>query len=185
MARPTRDHKTRRTGLLTRFARAERGATAVEFAFVALPFLALIFAVVELGLVFMVGTTLENATEAAARQIRTGELQTAGGSAATFKAAVCAQMSWLGSDCTANLSVDVRTYSTFSAVTSTSVLTNGAVDPAKQTFTTGGPEDIVLVRTFYQWTIFTPLLNAGLVNLSGNKRLITSTATFRNEPYTS
>ncbi len=185
MARPSSAQNNRRRGLFARFARAERGATAVEFAFVALPFLGLIFAVVELGLVFLVGTTLENATETAARQIRTGELQSAGGSAATFKAAVCAQMSWLGSDCTANLSVDVRTYTTFTSVTSTSVLTNGAVDPAKQTFSTGGPEDIVLVRTFYQWTIFTPLLNAGLINLSGNKRLISSTATFRNEPYTS
>jgi Flp pilus assembly protein TadG len=185
MARITRDPQKGRLGLVRRFARAERGATAVEFAFVALPFLALLFAVVELGLVFLVGTTLENATEIAARQIRTGELQSAGGSASTFKSAVCAQMSWLGSDCSANLSVDVRTYSTFTSVSATNVVTNGAVDPTKQTFQTGGPEDIVLVRTFYQWTIFTPLLNSGLVTLSGNKRLITSTATFRNEPYSS
>src|SRR3569832_271015 len=104
MVRPSKDRKPRRKGLLARFARAERGATAVEFAFVARPFLGLRFAVFELGLVFLVGTTLENATEIAARQIRTGELQTSGGSASTFKAAVCAQMSWLGSDCNANLS---------------------------------------------------------------------------------
>ena len=67
---------------LRRFGSARRGATAVEFAFVALPFLTLLFAVLELGMVFLVSTTLQNAADAAGRQIRTGELQGSGGNRA-------------------------------------------------------------------------------------------------------
>ena len=47
----------------------------------------------------------------------------------------------------------------------------------------GGPGDIVVVRAYYQWGLFTPLMNQALETLSGGKTLITSTATFRNEPY--
>ena len=59
-----------------RFARAERGATAVEFGLVSLPILTMIFGLIEIALVFLVATTLDSATQAASRQIRTGEFQT-------------------------------------------------------------------------------------------------------------
>lgn len=168
---------------LLRFAGARSGSAAVEFAFVALPFLALLFAVLELGMVFLVSTTLQNAADAAGRKIRTGELQAAGGTAATFKAAICADMSWLGSDCATNLTVDVRTFTTFAAVTASDPVTDGAIDPTKTTFQPGNAEDIVLVRAYYSWTLFTPLLNSGLKSLSNGKRLISTTVTFRNEPW--
>ena len=51
------------------------------------------------------------------------------------------------------------------------------------TGTAAAGNDIVLVRAYYTWTIITPLLNASLVNLSGNKRLITTAVAFRNEPF--
>lgn len=171
--------------LLRRFVAARRGATAVEFALVAAPFLALMFGVLELGLVFMVSTTLDNATEAAARTIRTGQLQAAGGSANTFKTAVCNNMTWLGASCAGKLTVDVRTFPKFADVAMTSPVTNGAIDASKTNFTTGGGEDIVVVRAYYEWTLITPMLNAGLANLGGTKRLVYSTVTFRNEPYDS
>jgi Flp pilus assembly protein TadG len=166
-----------------RFLRARRGATAVEFAFVALPFISLLFATLELGMVFLVQTTLDNATDEAGRQIRTGVLQTAGGTAATFKTAVCNEMTWMGSACATNLSVDVRTFTSFAGQAPPTFVTGGVYNPATMTFTPGTACNIVLVRTYYPWTIFTPLLNAGLVNVSTNKRLIQSAASFRNEPF--
>ena len=171
--------------LFRRFAAARRGATAVEFALVATPFLALMFGVLELGLVFMVSTTLDNATEAAARTIRTGQLQAAGGSANTFKTAVCNNMTWLGSSCAAKLTVDVRTFPKFGDVVMSPPVTAGKVDASKTNFTPGGGEDIVVVRAYYEWTLITPMLNAGLSTLGGTKRLVYSTVTFRNEPYDS
>lgn len=172
--------------LYRRFVAARQGATAVEFALIAAPFLALMFGVLELGMVFMVSTTLDNATEAAARKIRTGEFQTAGsGTAATFKTAICDNMSWLGSSCSTNLNVDVRTFTGFANVTLSDPVTNGAFDSSKTTFVPGSGEDIVVVRAYYEWNLITPMLNAGLANLGGTKRLIYSTVTFRNEPYDS
>jgi Flp pilus assembly protein TadG len=169
---------------LKRFGRAREGAAAIEFAFVSIPFIALLFAILELGLVFLVQTTLDNATDEASRQIRTGELQTAGGTAATFKAGVCSEMSWLGTACATNLYVDVQTYASFAGQNPTNpVDVNGVFTPTALNWTPGSGQCIVLVRTYYQWTIFTPLLNAALVNLAGNKRLISSSATFRNEPF--
>ncbi len=179
MLRTTR----RKTSLFRRFAEARKGATAVEFALIATPFLALMFGVLELGLVFMVSTTLDNAVDAASRKIRTGELQTAGGTAASFKTAVCNEMAYLGTGCSTNLYVDVRTFPKFADVAITDPTTDGAFDISKTTFAPGGSESIVLVRVYYQWTLITPMLNQGLETLSGGKRLIAAAATFRNEPY--
>ncbi len=55
-------------------------------ALIATPFFLLLFGIVELGMIFLVASSLENATAEAARTIRTGEMQTAGGAtASTFK----------------------------------------------------------------------------------------------------
>jgi hypothetical protein len=67
----------------------------------------------------------------------------------------------------------------------TSPVTDGEIDDDKTSFTPGGGEDIVVVRAYYEWTLITPMLNACLANLGGTKRLVYSTATFRNEPYDS
>ena len=181
----------RARSFLARFGSARRGATAVEFAFVALPFLTLLFAVLELGMVFLVSTTLQNAADSAGRQIRTGELQAGNGTRTTFKNAICADMAWLGSDCANNLTVDVRTYTNFDSMMTTDssgnrtmagpTVTNGVVQEGL--WEPGGAEDIVLVRAYYSWTLFTPLLNSGLKNLGNNKRLISTTVAFRNEPW--
>ena len=162
-----------------RFVRNDSAATVVEFALLAMPF----FGIIEVGLIFLVDTTLENAVMASGRQIRTGELQAGGGTATTFKTSICANMSWLGASCSSNLDVDVRTYASFNAVTTPNPVVNGAFANNTLVFTPGAAGDIVVVRAYYRWSIITPLLNSTLVNLGGNQRLITATVAFRNEPY--
>lgn len=171
---------------LRRFARARRGATAVEFAIVALPFALLLFGIIELGCVFLVSATLDFATDRAARMIRTGEFQTSGAaSKADFKSQVCQRMSWLSSACAGNLSVDVQTYSNFTDVSNAANVTADALKNDTTCFTTGNPGDIVLVRTFFTWSLFTPMLDNALDNTGDGKRRISAIATFRNEPYSS
>jgi Flp pilus assembly protein TadG len=176
-------HKIRAAGVVRRFLGAREGATAVEFALIALPFFMLLFGTMQLGLLFMASTTIEAATVTAARTIRTGQLQTSGGNtAAAFKSAICSNMSWLSSsDCTANLSVDVRTFGTFGAITVTPPVTGGAIDPTKLQFNDGTYCSIVLVRVFYPYTLIAPTFSPGLPDLGGNKKLITFAAAFRNE----
>ena len=168
---------------LRRFLRAHDGAAAVEMALVATPFFMLLFGIIELALIFLVSSSLENATAAAARTIRTGEMQTAGGTAGSFKTTICNNFGWLQSDCANNLYVDVRTFTSFASVTAPQPVSNGTFNPGALQFTPGGPSQIVVVRAYYQWPLIAPLMSQALQTLNGGKVLITSTATFRNEPY--
>ena len=65
--------RSRRRAL--RFAGDRRGAAAVEFALIALPFFMLLFGKLELGLLFMASTTIESAADTSGRRIRTGVSQ--------------------------------------------------------------------------------------------------------------
>jgi Flp pilus assembly protein TadG len=174
----------RRNRLIDRFVRGRGGATAVEFAMIALPFLALIMGVIELSMVYLVSTTLENATADIAREVRTGQLQTSGvpQNANTFSAAICGELAWLSS-CSNNLYVDVNTLSDWSSYSTTPPTNNGQIDQTQLHFNMGGPGSIVMVRAFYQWTLFTPLLDGMAASLNGGSTLIVSTSAFMNEPY--
>jgi Flp pilus assembly protein TadG len=165
---------------------ATRGATAVEFAMIGLPFVVILCSIFELGMMFMTSTTIEATTEAAARQIRTGQLQAgASNSAAGFKTLICNGMSWISTaDCMANMSVDVQTYSSFSAMTNTTPpIANGAIDQTQLTFNPGASCSIELVQVFYPYTLITPVLEPGLPNLGSNQRLLTTAMAFRNEDW--
>lgn len=171
--------------LLRRLLKDVRGGEAIEMAIVGAPFIALVFALLELGLVFMVATSLENALDETSRRIRTGELQTNGGDASTMKAAICAEMDWLAGSCASKLNLDVRTFTSFAGQSAPpDPVGAGVVTPANFCWDPGGAGSIVLVRAYYSWTLILPVLNAGLRTAgAGNDRLITSATSFRNEPY--
>jgi Flp pilus assembly protein TadG len=171
---------------LRRFTGDRSGATALEFALVAPFLIAMLFSVLELALVFILSATLDNATAAAARTIRTGALQTAGGSTATtFRTTICDNLGWLQAGCTSNLSVDVRTYGKFDSPTIPEPLdANGDFDKTKLVYTPGNAGDIVLVRAFYEWKLITPFLAfSGLRKERDGTRMMVASAIFKNEPY--
>jgi len=167
-----------------RFARHQRGAVAVEFGLILLPFLALMFGIMETALVFFADQTLETAVADSARLIMTGQAQTQNLNATTFKNAVCARIYGLF-DCQAGVYVNVQTYSSFGSITYTPPLdNNGNLQTSNFVYQPGGPGDIVVVQLFYQWPIYVSLMNLNkLANMSGNYRLLVATAAFRNEPY--
>lgn len=165
-----------------RFARDRKGATAVEFAFVAAPFFVLVFAILEIALIFFASAIIEEAVADAARDIRTGELQSSGQSEADFRALICARMQGVG-DCD-RLSIDVRTFENFASTQfDPPIDPDGELDDSGFSFNPGGAEDIVVVRVFYDWPLMGPGALNGLANLPGNRRLIASATAFRNEPY--
>ena len=166
-----------------RFIRQQDGATAVEFAMVAAPFLAMVFAIIETALVFFAGQALETAGADSARLIMTGQAQTQGYDQAKFKQAVCAKIYGLF-DCTNGLYVDVKNYSSFSAInTGKPIDAAGNLQTATFGYQPGGPCNIVVVRLMYQWPVYVSLLGLNLADSAGNKRLLMSTVAFRNEPY--
>ncbi len=177
---------------LIRFGRAQSGAAAVEFALVALPFLALLFAILETALVFFASQSLETTAADTARLIMTGQAQSgtspttgsAGYTQTDFKNAACANLSSLF-DCS-QLYVSVNTYTSFGSANTNTPLdtTTGkmTVDVNNLPYSPGTPGSIVVVQLYYQWPIIVSLLNGNLANINGN-RLLVATAVFRNEPY--
>ena len=169
--------------LFRRFRRNRQGSAMVEFALVAPVFIALLFAIIEVALVFYASQVLETVTQDTARQIFTGQAQGANMTAAQFKSSLCGRVVALF-DCQAGISIDVQSYSSFSALN-----ISDPIDPATKNFvppnnfSTGGAGDIVVVRVFYQWPLFVTGMGFNLSNLGGNKRLLTATAAFQNEPF--
>lgn len=172
--------------------RKNRGATAVEFALIATPFVFMIFALIETMLIFFTQTTLEAAVAEESRKIRTGQAQstTAPITQAQFKANVCNKLYGLA-DCTNRLFVLVEAFSAPPAGplaqpwADGSLVPGSAQDEPYQASTSG---QMVIVRSFYVWPLLTPGLSNALSNYSGGaygsyNRMLVATAAFRNEPY--
>ena len=162
--------------------RETEGATAVEFALVVTPFLALLFAIMQTALIFFAGQTLETAASDAGRLILTGQAQTTGLTQATFKDAVCAKIFGLF-DCQKDVYVDVKKYTTFATVDLSKPVDSDGNLKTDFTYQPGGPCEIVVVRLLYQFPVFVSLLGLNLSDMSGGKRLLIATSVFRNEPY--
>lgn len=169
---------------LVRFWQDDSGANLVEFGLVAAPFFTMLIGLFEVCVIFIIMTTMEHGVAEAARNIRTGELQEAGGSAATFKAEVCKQTFGL-LDCNNKLKVDVKQYDGFNDAKNDDPIKNGKVDDSALGFQPGEGGDIIVARVFYEWDIITPLISGPLANLDGGKRLLQATVAFRNEPFES
>lgn len=173
-----------------RFARNDDGATALEFAILAVPFAALMFSIIELAIVFFIGSAVAHAMQDTARQIRTGEFQQTCGNAASFKAKVCDGMSGLG-NCQANLRIDVVTSPTGRFMPNLLPPTPNTEDPSNpgnptilpNTYVDTPAQAVVVVRAQYYHPLSLPGTFTRLANQPGNYRLITSTTAFRNEPF--
>ena len=164
---------------------ARSGSAAIEFALVAPVFFLFLLGTLETGLIFFGDFVLQNATNDAARQIRTGQVALSNMSQADFKKMICTGISPLLVDCDTKLQIDVQSFTSFSAVNLGNPITSsGALDPSLKNWQTGTVCSIVLVRSFYTYDVVTPLLTPFLVNVNSTQHLFTAAAAFRNEPYT-
>ena len=154
---------------------------AVEFALVAPVFFALLFAIIEVAIVFFADQVLETIAQNSARMIMTGQAQNASYTQAQFKTYVCSQIPALF-NCN-NVYVDVESYPAFTNVTLNSQIDGSGNFVNNMQYNPGGPGNIVVVRLFYQWQLYVTGLGYNISNLAGSKRLLVATAAFRNEPY--
>src|SRR6185437_7969778 len=121
------------------------GSAAVEFGLILLPFLALMFGIMQTALVFFADQTLETEVADSARLILTGQAQNQGLNAATFKNAVCARVYGLF-NCQSGIYVNVQTYSSFGGISYTPPIdSHGNLDTSNFGYNPGGPGDIVVV----------------------------------------
>jgi Flp pilus assembly protein TadG len=113
---------------IKRFARAKRGAAAVEFAFLALPFCLLSFGVAEVAMIGLAQTTLDHSMSEVSRTIRTGSAQNQGLSYQQMQDRLCAEMrSLMTISCQNNLFMDVDTFASFVAVQNNSPRSTTAI----------------------------------------------------------
>jgi Flp pilus assembly protein TadG len=170
--------------ILRRFRRNRAGSAAVEFALVAPMFFALLFAIIETGIMFFANQVLETITQNAARQIMTGQAQTAGDTQTQFQAYVCSQIPALFT--CANIAIDVESWPAFSGAMAVTSLIDANCNFISNNlqYNPGGPGSIVLVKLAYQWPLFVTGLGFNITSPGcSNKRLLVAAAAFQNEPY--
>jgi Flp pilus assembly protein TadG len=167
--------------LCRRFRRNRMGSAVVEFALIAPVFCALLFAILETGIIFFADQYLETLTQDGARMILTGQAQNGNYTQAQFHNYICNQVAALFS-CN-SIYVNVQSFSSFQNLTATCPISNGVFASNNMLYSPGGPGDVVIVQLFYQWPQIVTGLGYNITNLNGNYRLLCATAAFRNEPY--
>ncbi|MCF3642849.1 pilus assembly protein [Rhizobium sp. TRM95111] len=194
------------SGLARRFARRRDGATAIEFAILALPFFMIIFASIETFIAFAGEQLLANATDVMARKIRTGEITYNQGKStdmteAEFRTAFCEEISVFMTcsdtevETPSKLFLDVRSFASIEDIPETVVPregdeTYGELDTSTFGFAPGGKQTVNIVRAYYNWTIMTDLIRPYLSNVrpagassDSFSYLMVAAAVIQNENY--
>lgn len=166
--------------------------TIIEFGLLALPFFAIMTAILETSLVFMSGQILESAVQDASRMIRTGQAQQRGDTLASFRTNVCDRLYGLFSDCS-GLHVQVSVVSNFQSATVEAPVDWACSDEdcgwtKEEDYKAGQGSNVVLVQVYYKYPVLLNLNflggSLGLANLNDGRRLLGAVTVFRNEPFT-
>lgn len=167
-----------------RFSSNESGVTAIEFGLLALPFFAVLGAILETSVIFIAGQVLESALHDAGRLVRTGQTQT-GFDLLAFRADLCSRTYGLFGDCS-GIFVEVRPVGLFGSATPTAPVDATCISACTWTrpehFDDGGPNSVMLGQAYFRWQTIVGL-DLGLNNLADGRRLLGSVTVFQNEPF--
>lgn len=169
----------------SRFLRDRRGATAIEFALLAMPFSLLVFAIIESCVSFAGQQVLSNATYDVARQIRTGQIRPADLDETKLKEMLCARLDIIVADNCPGLIVDLREYGTFAdaAKERIKLTSDRDIDTTGFAVKPGPSKSKNMLRVFYKWPVMTDLMSKMMSNLKDGKTLHFATVTWQNEPF--
>jgi Flp pilus assembly protein TadG len=178
------DTPPRRRGPTGALLRDERGATAIEFGILAIPFFAIVGAILETALVFLASQILDSAVQDASRLILTGQAQSAHYTIDNFRTAVCNGLFDLF-DCS-KLQIKVSTVTNFASAT-TSTYPLDPTDPSKWTlvpeFQPGAGKDVVMVQVYYKWPVTINFAGLDLASSPDGTHLLGAVRVFANEPF--
>lgn len=168
---------------------------AVEFAFIAPPFLATLIAIFEVTIFLFAQQVLQNGAMEAGRLFMTGQEQnsfttngdsTAAQQLAQFKTDICPQINVLFDCNSSSLMVNVKSYSDFgSADASQPPLTfDGQGNVSNSwSWSPGTPGQVMVVQLIYQWPIANGPLGYVLSSLGNGHAEMMGVSAFRVEPY--
>lgn len=176
MRLPGERARSRRRVLPLLALRERSGATATEFALLVIPFLFVIFATVETGLLFMSQLTLDGGVDQVSRLVRTGQLDADELKPETFRKLICERVEvFLSCD---KLTIDLRTYASFKDVD----LSQPAENQRNGTQTQqGSAKTIMALRVYYPWSPVSDVLS--LLSSGDRTVMLASVSAFRTEPY--
>ena len=168
-------------GGLKRLWHGQRGTAAVEFAIIGFWLIMVLGAIVEVGVFLLIQFELQNASERAARLIRTNNvaLSTQVGE---LKSKLCAKLPI--KNCVDKIFVDVQNASSFENLQKVLPVPANAppnVGPGKsETFSLGAPGATRSVVITYDWQLIFPFLQP-FSNVPGSARRLYGISIFKNE----
>lgn len=179
-----------------------RGATLIEFGFVAPMLILLLCTIIDLGLMLTTQVLLDGGARDAARLIKTGQIQGTNGTGITgFQNQLCSDLSPILSTatCTGSVIFNVQTYSTYGGVAFTPCTQNSNASGGGTVcnFNAGTGTSIVGVQVTYNRPFIVPWVGGcltggrcwigsgtGLAGGAGtNTAALISTVVFQNEPF--
>lgn len=167
--------------LIRRFVRQSRAATLIEFGLLALPFFAIIGAIMETAIVMLAGQVMDSAVEDGSRYIRTGQAANNAYTLATFRARICDNLFGLFNCDAMKLKVtNISTFGTASLSDPVDVDGNWTIS---ETYTSGAGRSVMFVEAHYKWPVVLNLFGFDLANQPDNSRLLSTGRVFKNEPF--
>jgi len=164
-------------------ARDKEGTVAIEFAFVAIPFIWLLIGLIELSLFFTTSSLLAESANVGAREIRVGNLEGNPDPEAAFQKIVCDRAAIFIPCDDIQFQVSVvpdGSYFTAGGMDATFNL-DGSLQGAG--YEDGAQSSVMLVRLVYYYPFMTPVIGSLLSDTGGTTRMILNTIVMKNEPY--
>ena len=168
--------------LIRRFlVKDKQGATAIEFALLAMPFFIMLFGVMEVALMFFTDSTLSAALQTSVREIRTGSAQTAALDINGFKAKVCNNMAY-AFNCSTDLLIRADVLTDMSSVNYATAISSGKI-AVTEGFDIGSSGDFVLVQAFLPWSRILTMYGTNDATLADGRYVLAAATLFKNEPF--
>jgi Flp pilus assembly protein TadG len=159
------------------FRRDERGGAALEFSIVGLPFIAVIIAIIEVAVDFMISAQLDTALQKSVADIRSGTVQIQNMTAAQFKTQIlCSRLT--GLTCSSVLLNVVK----IAQSTDWATWSPSSINSSNQKWCPGGSADAILVQVAYPVPLAS-MIWAGATGAQTGSRYYISSAGLRNDPF--
>ena len=179
---------------LAQFGRQTDGTTAIEFSVLAIPFMMLVFGILELAIVFFTTTSLQHNLTTNTRSLRVGAENAICGEIEDIKVDVCNDLNVNG--CLGNLNLNISRVNSnqfdstvltqFQASNFTVNEDDDSVEIADADALAAGisGNEIIIIKAVYQHDLILPGRLTRLANFGlKNKRVLTVTQAVRTEPF--
>jgi len=152
----------------------EKGQALVEFALTALVLISVLFAIIDLAMMFYVNLTMQHAVREGARYIITGQTGTSSDRrSALIQKIKDTSCGLYNKNALAEKNPTVSVLTPANVSTFTNYTGNQVLD-------TGKPDQVIIVRLTYAWPTLTPMLNPFFTN---GRYTFTASATMKNEQW--